>query len=146
MWGERGPKRCGSKGARHKVRKHTVEEFKVSRNSTGGKVGKDFETDCGDLRELVLPGGGDLCLPVWVGMRRMVLALVGWYKNRSTGTPACKFDVRIIDEFLEKKYHYHQHAWKMLDGKAEIKMRAELWLVMDDIAFEQVRSHFGSSP
>ena len=45
----------------------------------------------GDLREMVLPGGGDLCLRVWAGVRRYMVALTGWHAQGATETQRLSF-------------------------------------------------------
>ena len=66
-----------------------------------------------------------------------MVALIGWHAQGATATPAFIFHMRLMKEFLENETQHHQHAWKMLGGKAERKMRAELGFVIDDITFEQ---------
>ena len=70
---------------------------KENRNKTGGRELGDAPTVVlkkilkprgGDLRQLVLPVGGDLCLRMWAGMRRYTAALIGWYKKGRMSTPA----------------------------------------------------------
>ena len=91
----------------------------------------------GDLRELVLPGGGDLCLRVWAGMRRKLNAIVGWHRNASTHTPAFKNHLRLVDEFLERKHYFHRHAWDMLDARQALRLHAEFLFVLEDVAFNR---------
>ena len=67
----------------------------------------------------------------------MIAAVVGWYRNASTHTQAFKNHLRFIDEFLERKHHFNQHAWEILDEKEALRMQAELLFVLEDIMFER---------
>ena len=91
----------------------------------------------GDLRELVLPGGGDLCLRVWAGMRRMLQSLVGWSRNGSTHTTAFKHHLRMIDDFLDRKHFFHQHAWQLLEEREALRVHSEILFVLEDISLHK---------
>ena len=53
------------------------EEKRILGSAPALKMQKLAKPKGGDLRELILPGGGDLCLRVWAGLRRMICALPG---------------------------------------------------------------------
>ena len=74
----------------------------------------------------VLPGGGDLCLRVWSGVRRFVFDLVGWHEKGSTNRSAYSFRMRMMDLFLDRKGHHNAHAWKMLDQQTSLRLHCEL--------------------
>ena len=102
-------------------------------NTPAVKIVKLLRPKGGDLRELVLPGGGDLRLRVWAGMRRMMQSLIGWFRNGSTHTTAFKDHLRFIDDFLERKHHFHQHAWAMLNERETLRIHSEILFVLEDI-------------
>ena len=67
----------------------------------------------------------------------MMVALVGWYNNASTDTPAFRDHQRMIDEFLEKKHHFHQHAWKLLGEREALRTHADIIFVIEDITYQR---------
>ena len=80
----------------------------------------------GDLRELVLPGGGDLCLRMWSGIRRYVGAIAGWHRTRRDKHSTYGHHIKFINVFLDNDTQHAQHAWKMLDEKENLRIQCEL--------------------
>ena len=92
--------KCGEE-APQKADHNEAERFLGSAPAL--KMQKLAKPKGGDIRELILPGGGDLCLRVWAGLRRMICALAGWYRNKSTNTPAYKDTLRMIEGLKKRK-------------------------------------------
>ena len=48
----------------------------------------------------------------------------------------------MIDDLLERKHNFHQHAWKMLEEREALRMHAEILFVMEDIIYQrEVKAH-----
>ena len=75
----------------------------------------------GDLRELVLPGGGDLCLRVWSGIRRYVSSLASWFWKGRTNSPTFHQHVAFLEQFLACETQHSKHAWSMIEGKEKLR-------------------------
>ena len=88
----------------------------------------------GDLRQLVLPGGGDLRLRTWSGMRRYVAALTGWLVKRRTLSPAFRFHILRLEKFLANEAHHFQHAWNMLEEKERLRTHCDFLFFLEIIA------------
>ena len=54
----------------------------------------------------------------------MVRAMIGWYRNSSTHTPAFKEHQRLIDDFLDRKHNFHVHAWQLLGEMEALRVHA----------------------
>ena len=67
----------------------------------------------------------------------MMFAVFGWNSNASTHTPAFKDHLKMIDDFLEKKRNFHQHAWKLLGEREALRMHAEILFVIEDIIYQR---------
>ena len=67
----------------------------------------------------------------------MLRAVIGWYRNSSTHTPAYNDHQRLLDDFLERKHHFHVHAWQLLGEMEALRMHAEILFVLEDIMFQR---------
>ena len=86
----------------------------------------------GDLRDLVLPGGGDLCLRVWSGIRRFTFAIAGWLKHLRVNHSAYMYHVGLLRVFLDNETQHSQHAWAMLDAKESLRTHCEIHFFLDE--------------
>ena len=133
--------KCGEKEKGH-LGKDEEEQRNVDTERKWGSapavvLQKVMKPRGGDLRKLVLPGGGNLCLRMWAGVRRFFISLIGWYKNGSTHTPAFEQHQELIEDFLDKKHHFHVHAWQLLEEREAAHMYAEMLFVLIDIALNE---------
>ena len=87
----------------------------------------------GDLRELVLPGGGDLCLRIWSGIRRNVASLTNWFTRGATNTPAFHHHVGLLEKLLEGSDQHNAHAWSMLGDKPKLRLHCEILFFLEMI-------------
>jgi len=87
----------------------------------------------GELRELVLPGGGDLCLRVWSGLRQCVVSLTNWFKRGATNTTAFTHHIGWLESFLDGEDQHHAHAWSLLDARPKLRMHCEILLFLEMI-------------
>ena len=87
----------------------------------------------GDIRDMVLPGGGSLCLRVWSGIRRFVSALYGWHRRGATDTDAFRHHVKLVEAFLAKEAQHVTHAWDMLGPRENLRMHCELLFFLEAI-------------
>ena len=95
------------------------------------KLQKILKPRSGDIRAMVLPGGGDLCLRMWAGIRRYTAALAGWLKLNRVSTPAFGFHVKMLNEFINNRTQHSRHAWRMLDSKQQLLTHGELLHFLD---------------
>ena len=138
------PERLGGLGPEELLSEEPYIVKRILGEAPAVKLTKLIKPKGGDLRELILPGGGDLCLRVWTGIRRMLRALIGWHRNASTHTPAFKGHLSHIDDFLDRKHHFHTHAWQLLGEREALRMHAELLFVLEDIMFERPLDECGA--
>ena len=57
---------------------HKFEGARLLGDAPRIKLQKILKPRSGDLRAMVLPGGGDRCLRMWAGIRRYIAALTRW--------------------------------------------------------------------
>ena len=95
------------------------------------KFQKILKPRSGDIRAMVLPGGGDLCLRMWAGIRRYIAALAGWLKLDRVSTPAFGFRIKLLNEFINNQTQHSKHAWSMLDSKQQLLTHGGLLHFLD---------------
>ena len=67
----------------------------------------------------------------------MLQSIVGWSRNGSTHTTAFKHHLRMIDDFLDRKHFFHQHAWQLLEEREDLRVHSEILFVLEDIALHK---------
>ena len=87
----------------------------------------------GDILDMVLPGGGSLCLRAWSGVRRFVNALYGLHRRRAIGTDAFRHHVKLIEQFFAKEAQHVTHAWDMLGPRENLRMHCELFFFLEAV-------------
>ena len=89
----------------------------------------------GDVRAMVLPGGGDLTTRVWASMRVKINSLVKWKALGSRQTSAAKDAVGRLEEFSFGEGEVIKHVWKDIPEKEALQVKAEIIFLTE--AFEK---------
>ena len=91
----------------------------------------------GYLRQLVLPGGGDLILRLRAGARRWVRALAGWYAKDLKHLPDFARHTQMLVEFAVSKEQSACHAWDLLSERDALMTQCEIVFLPEDIAAQR---------
>ena len=68
----------------------------------------------GDLRQMVLPGGGDVATRVWSSMKVKTESLSKWMNKGAFKIAASNDAVDQLDKFMDGEGQLFEHVWKML--------------------------------
>jgi len=85
----------------------------------------------GDLREMVLPGGGDVTTRIWASMRVKLNALNKWQKAGAYNTDAGKDAIKKLTSFINVEGQLFEHAWKDIEVKEALRIRVETSVLLD---------------
>ena len=79
----------------------------------------------GDVRQLVLPGGGDVASRVWASMRVKTESLRRWMSKGAFSTAAAKDAINQLENFMIGEGQLYEHVWKNIDNKVAFKLRSK---------------------
>ena len=65
----------------------------------------------GDVRQLVLPGGGDVASRVWASMRVNTESLRRWMSKGAFSTAAAKDAINQLEHFMIGEGQLYEHVW-----------------------------------
>ena len=89
----------------------------------------------GDVRAMVLPGGGDLTTRVWASMKVKINSLVKWQALGSRTTSAATDAINQLEEFTVGSSGLLEHIWKDVPEKEALQIKVETIFLID--AFEK---------
>ena len=64
----------------------------------------------GDIRNLVLPGGGDLTTRIWASIRASINSIRKWRTKGAIHTPAFRAATNQIETFAYEETDFYVHA------------------------------------
>ena len=85
----------------------------------------------GDLREMVLPGGGDVTTRIWASMRVKINSLNKWQQAGAYNTDAGKDAIKKLTSFIDVEGQLFEHAWKDIEVKEALRSRVETSVLLD---------------
>ena len=85
----------------------------------------------GDIRDLVLPGGGTLSLQLWAGIRSKVFQIQKWMKKERSHTPHMVHALKEIEEFADAETSFAEHAFKTTNEKEQLMIRCEIYFLVE---------------
>ena len=89
----------------------------------------------GDVRAMVLPGGGDLTTRVWASMRVKINSLVKWQSLGARKTSAATDAINQLEDFATGEGEVLEHIWK------DVPEREALQIILETIfSIEAFRS------
>ena len=107
-------KTCGAKDSQIKHALGEIPELKTQ---------PVVKAKLGDVRDMVLPGGGDLSTRVWASMRNRIFQIKRWRGKPAAASCAFKDAVVKIGLFAKAKGSTFEHAWQIPDEKEKIKFK-----------------------
>ena len=87
----------------------------------------------GDIRKLVLPGGGDLTTRIWASVRVSIHSIRKWRTKGAIHTPAFKAATNQIEMFAYEETEFYAHAWKIANTREETQFKCEIIFLMEAI-------------
>ena len=85
----------------------------------------------GDVRSLVLPGGGDMVLRIWSAVRNWAANIFRWRGTGATHTPAYRDAIARLTQFSNEATELFTKAWSILDAKVCLRLRCEIHFFLD---------------
>ena len=79
----------------------------------------------GDVRAMVLPGGGDLTTRVWASMRVKINSLVKWQALGARTTSAATDAINKLEDFTVGAGELLDHIWKDVPEKEALQIKVE---------------------
>ena len=89
----------------------------------------------GDLRQMVLPGGGDVSTRVWASMRVKTESLRKWMHKGAYRTAAASDAIDKLEEFIGGEGQLFEHVWKDIEPKLALRIKVGIVFLID--AFEK---------
>jgi len=80
----------------------------------------------GDLRQMVLPGGGDVCTRVWASMKVKTEALRKWMQKGAYRTAAAEDAILRLEQFMVGEGQLFEHVWKDVEPKLALRIKVEI--------------------
>ena len=80
----------------------------------------------GDIRDMVLPGGGDLTTRVWSSMRVKVNSLAKWQDKGAYSTSASRDAVEQLEQFTMDESDLLSHVWKDIEPRDALRIKVEI--------------------
>ena len=96
-----------------------------------------IQPNTGDLRDLVLPGGGSLALKMWAGMRVKAFTVRKLLNQGAQFSPHCKKALAELEEFADGENSFAEHALKIANAREALMIRCEIYFLVD--AFQHAR-------
>ena len=87
----------------------------------------------GDVRQLVLPGGGDVASRVWASMRVNTESLRKWMSKGAFSTAAAKDAINQLENFMIGEGQLYEHVWKKIDNKVALQIKVEIVFLVDAV-------------
>ena len=85
----------------------------------------------GDLRQLVLPGGGSLSLKMWAGMRVKAFTVKKLLKQGAGNSPHCKKALVDLEKFADGEESHAEHAFKAATAREALMIRCEIYFLVE---------------
>ena len=85
----------------------------------------------GDVRAMVLPGGGDLTTRVWASMRVKINSLVKWQALGARETSAATDAITQLEDFATGEGEVMEHIWKDVPEKEALQIKVETIFLID---------------
>ena len=118
-----------------KCGEHFVEVKKILGGIPRTKTEQVAKAKLGDVRNLVLPGGGDLTTRIWASLRVSIHSIRKWRTKEATHTSAFKAATNQIEAFAYEETEFYAHAWKIASTCEETQFKCEILFLME--ALEQ---------
>ena len=80
----------------------------------------------GDIRNMVLPGGGDLTTRVWSSMRVKVNSLAKWQDKWAYSTSASKDAIEQLEQFTMNERGMLTHVWKDIQPRDALRVNVDI--------------------
>ena len=93
----------------------------------------------GDLRQMALPGGGDVCTRVWASMKVKVDSLRKWMKKGAYDTAAAKDAINRLEQFMVGEGQLFEHVWKDVEPKLALRIQVEIEFLIDSCMKKDLR-------
>ena len=77
----------------------------------------------GDLRQMVLPGGGDVGTRVWASMKVKTESLLKWMNKGAFRTSAANDAINKLEDFMDGEGQLFEHPWKMLIRNVPLELK-----------------------
>ena len=81
----------------------------------------------------MLPGGGDLRLRLWAGIRRWTQALATWYREGRKDIQDFQRHVKMVQDFSQKTEEYDSLAWDLLENTESLNNEVGIVLFLLDM-------------
>ena len=91
----------------------------------------------GDIRNMVLPGGGDLTTRIWSSMRVKVSSLEKWQNKGAYNTSACKDAIAQLEQFTMDESDLLKQVWKDIPPRDALRGKVETGFLIDAIESER---------
>ena len=92
-----------------------------------------LKTKFGDIRDMVLPGGGDLSTRVWASMRNKLYQIKKWRGKPAAESSAFKDAIWKLEQFAKAEGNKYEHVWKNPDEKESLQTKAEIFFMIEAI-------------
>ena len=124
-----------AKAAQHFWFDKCGEDFKEVKNELGVMPQlvrkKVVKPKVGDIRDLVLPGGGDLSTRIWASIRAKVFSIRKWKAKGAIETPAFRDAIQALECFGYAEGQHNEHAWKTANDQQTLMIKCEISFLTD---------------
>jgi len=114
--------KCGEEKGQIKHAMGELPEFKIK---------PVVKAKRGDLRDMVLPGGGDIRTRLWASMSVKVNSLAKWQKSGVFETSASKDAMRRLEQFALEEGELGEHTWEDISDNEALQMKVEISFLLD---------------
>ncbi len=91
----------------------------------------------GDIRKLVLPGGGDWTTRVWARIRANVHAMQICNAKGIFRTAAVKAVKKQLEQFAHAKTKIFEHSWQTATEREALQIKCEIFFLLDAVEKEK---------
>ena len=95
----------------------------------------------GDLRQMVLTGGGDVSTRVWASMKVKTESLRKWMNKGAFRTAAASDAINKLEDFMDGEGQLFEHAWKDVDATLALQVKVEIIFPIDAFERKFYKSH-----
>ena len=89
----------------------------------------------GEIRDMVLPGGGDVRTRIWAIIRVKINALAKRQRSGAFNTSASIVAIRKLEEFSFEEDDLGKHVWEEVPNQEALQIKVEISVLID--SFEQ---------
>ena len=80
----------------------------------------------GDLRQMVLPGGGDVSTRVWASMKVKTESMRKWMSKGAFRTSAASDAANKLEDFMDGEGQFFEHVWKDVEATLALQIKVEI--------------------